>query len=47
MICGPPLKRMIIGSKWIFQKNGDNNGAVTRYKVRLVAQGCSQRLGLH
>ena len=42
----PPLNRNIVGSKWIFRKKVDTNGAVGWYKARLVAQGCSQRFGL-
>ena len=42
----PPLNRKIVRSKWIFRKKVDTNGAVSRYKACLVAQGCSQRFGL-
>jgi len=42
----PPSNRKIIGSKWIFRKKTDANGDISRYKARLVAQGCSQRFGL-
>lgn len=42
----PPPDRKIVGSKWIFKRKVDADGAVTRYKARLVAQGCSQRFGL-
>ena len=38
----PPDRR----SKWIFKRKVDANGAVERYKARLVAQGCTQRYGL-
>ena len=42
----PPPNRKIIGSKWVFKRKVDANGVVERYKVRLVAQGCTQRYGL-
>ncbi len=42
----PPEGRKIIGSKWIFRKKVDTSGTVSRYKARLVAQGCSQKPGL-
>ena len=42
----PPPDRKIVGSKWVFRKKIDVNGTVSLYKARLVAQGCSQRLGL-
>ena len=40
-----PEGRRIVGSKWIFKTKKDANGAVERYKARLVAQGCSQKYG--
>ena len=42
----PPRDRKIIGSKWIFKKKVDAEGAVERYKARLVAQGFAQKFGL-
>ena len=42
----PPPNRKIVGSKWIFKRKVDADGAVARYKARLVAQGCTQRFGL-
>ena len=42
----PPADRKIVGSKWIFKQKGDADGAVERYKARLVAQGCTQWFGL-
>ena len=42
----PPSNRKIVGSKWIFKRKVDADGAVERYKARLVAQGCSQKFGL-
>ena len=40
-----PKGRRIVGSKWVFRTKKDANGAVERYKARLVAQGCSQKYG--
>ena len=40
-----PEGRRIVGSKWVFRTKKDANGAVERYKARLVAQGCSQKYG--
>ena len=42
----PPPNRRVIGSKWVFKRKVDADGAVERYKARLVAQGCTQRFGL-
>ena len=42
----PPSNRKIVGSKWIFKRKVDANGIVECYKVRLVAQGCTQEFGL-
>ena len=41
-----PPNRRVIGSKWVFKRKVDANGAVERYKARLVAQGCTQKFGL-
>ena len=32
-----------LGYKWVFVRKRDKNNEITRYKVRLVAQGFSQR----
>ena len=42
----PPRNRKVIGSKWVFKKKVNADGAVEHYKARLVAQGCAQRFGL-
>ena len=42
----PNLLNKPMGHKLIFTKKQNPNGQVTRYKVRLVAQGFNQRLGL-
>jgi hypothetical protein len=36
----------VIGTKWIYKNKSDENGTVTRYKARLVAQGYTQIEGL-
>ncbi|GKE98841.1 retrovirus-related pol polyprotein from transposon RE1 [Tanacetum coccineum] len=36
----------IIGSKWVYRIKYNLDGTIKRYKARLVAQGCSQILGL-
>jgi hypothetical protein len=36
----------VIGTKWVFRNKQDENGVVTRNKVRLVAQGYTQVEGL-
>ncbi|GKE40356.1 putative retrotransposon ty1-copia subclass protein, partial [Tanacetum coccineum] len=35
-----------IGSKWLFKKKTDMNGAVHTYNARLVAKGYTQSLGI-
>ena len=42
----PPADRKVVGSKWIVKQKVAADGAVERYKARLVAQGCTQRFGL-
>ena len=37
-----PLKHNIIGTKWIFRNNQDEDGQVVRNKARLVAQSYTQ-----
>lgn len=41
-----PKDRKAVGSKWVFKLKTDADGAVARYKARLVAQGFSQKFGL-
>ena len=41
-----PPDRKIIGSKCIFMRKVDAEGAVERYKTGLVAQGFTQKFGL-
>ena len=35
-----------VGYKWVFVRKRNENGEITRYKARLVAQGFSQRPGI-
>jgi hypothetical protein len=41
-----PEGRQPIGNKWVFVQKQDKKGSVEKHKVRLVAQGFSQRPGL-
>lgn len=41
-----PAGRKSIGSKWVFKMKTDENGNVSRYKARLVAQGFTQKFGV-
>ncbi|GKE92682.1 retrovirus-related pol polyprotein from transposon TNT 1-94, partial [Tanacetum coccineum] len=41
-----PMDMTIIGTKWIFRNNLDENGVVSRNKARLVAQGYNQQEGI-
>ena len=36
----------MIGTKWVFRKKLDENGEITRKKVRLVCKGYAQEEGL-
>ena len=38
--------RKAVGSKWVFKTKQGADGAVKRYKARLVAQGFSRKYGL-
>nr|GEV50470.1 copia protein [Tanacetum cinerariifolium] len=41
-----PMDMTIIGTKWVCRNKLDENGVVTRNKVRLVAQGYNQQEGI-
>ena len=41
-----PANRTPVGNKWVFKKKTKADGSIERYKVRLVAQGFSQKQGL-
>ena len=40
-----PPGRKVVGSKWVFKKKTGSDGAVGRFKARLVAQGYTQKYG--
>ncbi|GJY55432.1 retrovirus-related pol polyprotein from transposon TNT 1-94 [Tanacetum coccineum] len=42
----PPANQTVTGTKWVFKNKLDENGVVSRNKVRLVAQGYNQQEGL-
>ncbi|GKD95560.1 putative retrotransposon ty1-copia subclass protein [Tanacetum coccineum] len=41
-----PPNGKTVGSKWLFKKKTDMDGAVHTYKARLVAKGYTQTLGI-
>ncbi|GJV55354.1 retrotransposon protein, putative, ty1-copia subclass [Tanacetum coccineum] len=41
-----PHNGKTVGSKWLFKKKTDMDGAVHTYKARLVAKGCTQTPGI-
>ena len=41
-----PKGRTAIGSKWVFKTKVNDEGKVTRFKARLVAQGFTQKFGI-
>jgi hypothetical protein len=41
-----PSDHNVIGTKWVFQNNQDENGVIVRNKARLVAKGYTQVEGL-
>jgi hypothetical protein len=41
-----PPKIFSVGFKWMFIQKRNENNEVVRYKMRLVAQGFTQRLGI-
>ncbi|GKB63186.1 retrovirus-related pol polyprotein from transposon TNT 1-94 [Tanacetum coccineum] len=41
-----PMDMTIIGTKWVFRNKLDENGVVSRNKVRLVTQGYNQQEGI-
>ncbi|GJX49278.1 retrovirus-related pol polyprotein from transposon TNT 1-94 [Tanacetum coccineum] len=43
LLVPPPDSQTIIGTKWVFKNKLDENGVVSRNKVRLVAQGYNQQ----
>ena len=41
-----PNERNVIGTKWVFRNKLNEDGQVTRNKVRLVCKGCAQVEGI-
>jgi hypothetical protein len=41
-----PAGRRVVNSMWVYKAKTDASGAVSRYKARFVAKGCSQREGI-
>jgi hypothetical protein len=42
----PPDGRRVVNNMWVYKAKTDASGAVSRYKARFVAKGCSQREGI-
>ena len=40
-----PSGAVPIANKWVFAKKRNKQGVLTKYKARLIAKGCAQRLG--
>lgn len=45
-LANKPKNRSVIDNRWIFRVKQNVNGAVERYKARLVARGFSQQHGI-
>jgi hypothetical protein len=41
-----PVRRNLVGRKWVFKKNMNEAGQVKKFKARLVAKGYSQVEGV-
>ena len=41
LVAGPP-DMPVLGSRWVFSYKIDESGNISRYKARLVVQGCQQ-----
>ena len=41
-----PMDRIVIGTKWVFRNKLNEDGQVTRNKVRLVCKGYAQVEGM-
>ena len=42
-----PNGAKVIGCKWVFKTKKDSLGNIERYKVRLVAKGFTQKVGIN
>ncbi|PKU67803.1 Retrovirus-related Pol polyprotein from transposon TNT 1-94 [Dendrobium catenatum] len=42
----PSPSQHVLGCKWIYKTKLNSDGIISRYKARLVAQGCNQQYGL-
>ena len=41
-----PLRKFMVGCKWIYKIKTRSNGSIKRYKARLVAKGFTQEYGI-
>jgi hypothetical protein len=41
-----PVDRRVISSRYVFKKKTDENGAISKYKTRIVARGFLQTHGI-
>lgn len=46
-LCDLPPGQKAIGSKWVFRVKRDKEGNIQKFKSRLVAQGCGQKMGVN
>ena len=41
-----PIDKPVIGVKWVFKTKLNLDGTIQKHKVRLVAKGYAQKLGI-
>ena len=41
-----PLRKSVVGCKWIYKIKTRSDGSIKRYKARLVAKGFTQEYGI-